>query len=100
MNDQEESGKSTVGALATIVEYPGTPEVYADAAVFLASKGDHNISISFGSFRYDNPATPTALKNVIILRLVIPAVGAIDLVNDLQKNLRDRGLMPKESGAN
>lgn len=82
-----------------IVEHPSAPEVYADHALFFALRGGHNVSITFSSIRLDN-TIPGVLGHVVIGRLVMPVAGAIGLANEIQRFLRNHGLVPDKAGAN
>lgn len=82
-----------------IVENIHGLEMYADDASFFAVKGG-NVSIAFGSVRFDYSVVPPAVKNVIIGRLVMPADGALRLVKGLGDFLATQTAKPGESGAN
>lgn len=81
-----------------IVENLHAPEVYADFATFFSMRGKYNISLTLSSVRCDSSSRVNS--GVVIARLVMPAVNAVDLVNDLHKFLIDNGFMSGESGAN
>lgn len=83
-----------------IAENLFAPEVYADTAAFFTLKSGHSIQITFSSLRYDNSSVPAVLRNVIVGRLVMPAGGAVDLVDSLNDYLRRHGLRPDKAGAN
>ena len=104
MTDQTEEGRTKgLGELATVPRPPImenllAPEVYADSVTFFSLRGRENISLTCSSVRFDSSSMTAS--GVVIGRLVIPVVGAIDLVNDLHKFLKDNGFMKRESGAN
>jgi hypothetical protein len=101
MKDKKEgeSAKGVGGIVPSIAENLYGPEVYADVALFFALKGG-NISITFGSTRFDNSTDPGTIKRVVIGRLVMPAAGALGLADGLYEYLRQQKLLPDKAGAN
>jgi hypothetical protein len=103
MKDKKgETGKSAAQPPNTppIVENLFSPEVYADGAFFFALRGGgENISITFGSSRFDNSSVPAILRNVIVGRLVMPTASAIAFVDDLNAYLVNHGQRPDKVGA-
>jgi hypothetical protein len=99
MQDKSKEGTAQPEPLQ-IAENLFAAEVYADSAAYFSLKGG-NVCITFTSVRFDNSVSPGQPRNVVIGRLVMPALGAHQLAVGLFDYLKRNGLKfdpPASSG--
>jgi hypothetical protein len=86
------AGGNPPDAAPKIVENLFGPELYAESAVFFSTKNG-NVSITLTSGRFD-AGDNGVLKHVTVGRLVMPLIGAQELVLGLYDFLAQRDLAP------
>ena len=78
------------------VNNPYAPDIFAAGASGYAFIGS-NVVITFETFRMDHSSNPGAVERVVLGRLIMPIVGAQQMVLGLHEWLQKKGFDPTKA---